>query len=101
MYAEVPQSSTSAGQPDNTYELIPGQSSSTVQSNTYESLEEMKIKTSKSTWGKNVSQKQWLELLVLTAEISNIIAYFLFAEYKMEEVPSWLQEEIMSQKGLI
>lgn len=100
MYAEVPQSSTSAGQPDNTYELIPGESASTVQSNTYESLDEMKTKTSKSTWGKSVSQKQWPELLVLTAEISNIIAYFLFAEYKMEEVPSWLQEEIKSQKGL-
>lgn len=58
MYAEVSQSSKSAGQPDNTYELVAGESASTVQSNTYESLADIKPKTVKSTWGKSVSKKQ-------------------------------------------
>lgn len=58
MYAVVPQSSTPASLSDDTYELIPGVSTPTVQGNTYESLEEMKTKTPKSTWGKSVSLKQ-------------------------------------------
>ncbi|KAK2919865.1 hypothetical protein Q8A73_002069 [Channa argus] len=58
MYAEVPRSSTPAGLPENTYEQIPGEAAASVQGNTYESLDDMKIKKSKSTWGKSVSQKQ-------------------------------------------
>ncbi|XP_041846160.1 SH2 domain-containing protein 7 [Melanotaenia boesemani] len=51
MYAEVPP----AGLPDQTYEMIPGQS------NTYESLEDVKSKKSKSTWGKkNIKWKKFL-----------------------------------------
>nr|XP_046252921.1 SH2 domain-containing protein 7 [Scatophagus argus] len=49
-YAEVPQRPKPAGLVDDTYELIPTQA---VQGNTYESLEDMKTKKSKSTWGKN------------------------------------------------
>ncbi|XP_069572040.1 SH2 domain-containing protein 7 [Brachyistius frenatus] len=45
-YAEVPQ------RPDDTYEQIPGEAAA-AQGNMYESLEDMKIKKSKSTWGKN------------------------------------------------
>lgn len=56
MYAELSHSSASAALPDNTYEQIPGQA--TVQSNTYESLDDMKTKKPKSTWGKSVSEKQ-------------------------------------------
>lgn len=52
-YPEVPQKPTSAKLPDDTYEQIPGEP---VQGNTYESLEEMKNKKSKSTTGRNVSQ---------------------------------------------
>lgn len=55
MYAVVPQRLTPAGLPDDTYEQIPGEATF-VQGNTYESLEDMKTKKSKSTWGKNVSQ---------------------------------------------
>lgn len=58
MYAEVPKSSTPAGLPDDTYEQIPEDPAGTLQGNTYESLEEMKSKKPKSTWGKSVSQKQ-------------------------------------------
>jgi len=49
MYAEVPQGPMPAGLSEETYEQIP------VQSNTYESLEDLKTKKSKSTWGTNVS----------------------------------------------
>ncbi|XP_071345814.1 SH2 domain-containing protein 7 [Trachinotus anak] len=52
-YAEVPQSPTPAGLPDDTYEQIPGEAFAPVQGNTYESLDDMKTKKSKSTWGKN------------------------------------------------
>ncbi|GLD72150.1 SH2 domain-containing protein 7-like protein [Lates japonicus] len=54
MYAEVPQRPTPAGQPDDTYEQIPGEAAAAaaVQGNTYESLDDMKTKKSKSTWGK-------------------------------------------------
>ncbi|KAK1890892.1 SH2 domain containing protein 7 [Dissostichus eleginoides] len=47
MYAEVPQKL-----PDDTYEQIPGEAA-IAQCNMYESLEELKTKKSKSTWGKN------------------------------------------------
>ncbi|KAK5915872.1 hypothetical protein CesoFtcFv8_001424 [Champsocephalus esox] len=47
MYAEVPQK-----MPDDTYEQIPGEAA-TAQGNMYESLEELKTKKSKATWGKN------------------------------------------------
>uniref|UniRef100_A0A8C9Y3F0 SH2 domain-containing protein n=1 Tax=Sander lucioperca TaxID=283035 RepID=A0A8C9Y3F0_SANLU len=52
MYAEVPQIPTPAGMPDNTYEQIPGEAV-VVQGNMYESLEDVKTKKPKSTWGKN------------------------------------------------
>ncbi|XP_039651155.1 SH2 domain-containing protein 7 [Perca fluviatilis] len=52
MYAEVPQRPTPAGLPDDTYEQIPGEAA-VVQGNMYESLEDVKTKKSKSTWGKN------------------------------------------------
>ncbi|KAM9367044.1 uncharacterized protein sh2d7 [Symphorus nematophorus] len=51
-YTEVPQRPTPAGLPDNTYEQIPGEAAA-VQGNTYESLDDVKTKKSKSTWGKN------------------------------------------------
>ncbi|KAK2853649.1 hypothetical protein Q5P01_006310 [Channa striata] len=61
MYAEVPQSSPPAGLSENTYEQIPGEAAATVQGNTYESLDDMKIKKSKSTWGKsNIKWKKFL-----------------------------------------
>ncbi|XP_034089714.1 uncharacterized protein si:ch211-112g6.4 [Gymnodraco acuticeps] len=47
MYAEVPQKV-----PDNTYEQITGEAAIT-HGNMYESLEELKTKKSKATWGKN------------------------------------------------
>ncbi|KAI3377885.1 hypothetical protein L3Q82_008461 [Scortum barcoo] len=52
VYAEVPQRPTPGGLPDDTYEQIPGEATAN-QGNTYESLEDMKTKKSKSTWGKN------------------------------------------------
>ncbi|XP_018548218.1 SH2 domain-containing protein 7-like [Lates calcarifer] len=63
MYAEVPQRSTPAGQPDDTYEQIPGDAAiaAAVQGNTYESLDDMKTKKSKSTWGKN--NMKWKKFL--------------------------------------
>lgn len=51
MYSQVPQGPTR--QSDDTYELVPGEAT-TVQGNTYESLEDMKTKKPKSTWGKSV-----------------------------------------------
>ncbi|XP_044050043.1 SH2 domain-containing protein 7 [Siniperca chuatsi] len=60
MYAEVPQRPVPAGLPDDTYELIPGEAAA-VQGNTYESLEDMKTKKSKSTWGKN--NMKWKKFL--------------------------------------
>ncbi|XP_028256847.1 SH2 domain-containing protein 7 [Parambassis ranga] len=60
MYAEVPQRPTPAGLPDDTYEQIPGEASA-VQTNMYESLEDMKTKKPKSTWGKNnINWKKFL-----------------------------------------
>ncbi|XP_023125201.1 hematopoietic SH2 domain-containing protein homolog [Amphiprion ocellaris] len=50
MYADVPQRTTRP--PDDTYEMIPGEAA-VVHGNTYESLEDLKTKKSKSTWGKN------------------------------------------------
>uniref|UniRef100_A0A3Q3GYK8 SH2 domain-containing protein n=1 Tax=Labrus bergylta TaxID=56723 RepID=A0A3Q3GYK8_9LABR len=44
----------SPSQPENMYELIPGEAAANVQGNMYESLEDMKTKKSKSTLGKNV-----------------------------------------------
>ncbi|KAF7658394.1 hypothetical protein LDENG_00013360, partial [Lucifuga dentata] len=54
MYAEVPQwlIPPSRRLPDDTYEPIPGKAT-TIQGNTYETLNDMKNKKSKSTWGKN------------------------------------------------
>ncbi|CAJ1050118.1 SH2 domain-containing protein 7 [Xyrichtys novacula] len=49
------------GLPENTYELIPGEAAA-VQGNTYESLEDMKTKKSKSTWGKN--NMKWKKFLL-------------------------------------
>ena len=58
LYAQVAQRPTPSSLPDDTYEQIPREAvrpPSTVHSNTYESLEDMKTKKSKSTWRKNVS----------------------------------------------
>ncbi|XP_059209584.1 SH2 domain-containing protein 7 [Centropristis striata] len=51
MYAEVPQRPPPAALPDNTYEQIPEAPART--GNTYETLEDVKTKKSKTTWGKN------------------------------------------------
>ncbi|KAG7242768.1 hypothetical protein INR49_020143 [Caranx melampygus] len=61
MYAEVPQTPTPAGLPDNTYEQIPGEAAAAIQGNMYESLDDMKTKKSKSTWGKN--NMKWKKFL--------------------------------------
>ncbi|XP_039992191.1 SH2 domain-containing protein 7 [Xiphias gladius] len=61
MYAEVPQRPTPAGQPEDTYEQIPGEAAAAVQGNTYESLDDIKTKKSKSTWGKN--NMKWKKFL--------------------------------------
>ncbi|XP_026175491.1 SH2 domain-containing protein 7 [Mastacembelus armatus] len=53
MYAEVPQRSTPAGLPDDSCEKTQG--------NTYESLDDLKNKKSKSTWGKNYTK--WKKFL--------------------------------------
>nr|XP_020512564.1 SH2 domain-containing protein 7-like [Labrus bergylta] len=51
----------SPSQPENMYELIPGEAAANVQGNMYESLEDMKTKKSKSTLGKNnVNWKKFL-----------------------------------------
>ncbi|XP_074523421.1 uncharacterized protein sh2d7 [Halichoeres trimaculatus] len=50
-----------SGLPENTYELIPGEAAAALQGNTYESLEDMKTKKSKSTWGKN--NMKWKKFL--------------------------------------
>ncbi|XP_042272979.1 SH2 domain-containing protein 7 [Thunnus maccoyii] len=61
MYAKVSQRSASAAAlPDDTYELIPGEAAA-MQGNMYESLEDMKTKKSKSTWGKN--NMKWKKFL--------------------------------------
>ncbi|XP_070766028.1 uncharacterized protein sh2d7 [Enoplosus armatus] len=60
MYAEVPHRPTPAGLPDATYEQIPGETAA-VRGNTYESLEDMITKKSKSTWGKN--NMKWKKFL--------------------------------------
>ncbi|XP_068177151.1 SH2 domain-containing protein 7 [Antennarius striatus] len=57
-YAEVHQRSTPSGLADDPYEQTPGED---VHGNTYESLEDMKTKKSKSTWGKN--NKKWKKFL--------------------------------------
>lgn len=57
MYAEVPERPPPAGLPDDTYEQIPGEAAA-VQGNTYETLEDLKTKTPKSTLGKNVSLEE-------------------------------------------
>lgn len=54
MYAEVPPRPAHDGGSDDTYEQIPAEATA-EQGNTYESLEDLKTKKSKSTWGKNVS----------------------------------------------
>lgn len=54
-YAEVPKGPTSAGTPDDTYEPVPGKAT-TDQGNTYESLEDVKSKTSKANNPKSVSK---------------------------------------------
>lgn len=74
-YAEVPQRPTPAGLPDDTYEQIPGVD---LPGNTYESLEEMKTKKSTSTWGKNVSQKERSEVLMLSRADQFHLTVFLF-----------------------
>ncbi|XP_021163300.2 SH2 domain-containing protein 7 [Fundulus heteroclitus] len=53
MYAEVPQAPQRTA--DDTYEQIPGDGA--VQGNTYESVEDLKNKKPRSTWGKN--NKKW------------------------------------------
>ncbi|XP_029937453.1 SH2 domain-containing protein 7-like [Myripristis murdjan] len=59
MYAEVSQGPTALShrRPDDTYEQIP--EGTTIQSNTYETLDDMKTKKSKSTWGKNNINWRW------------------------------------------
>ncbi|XP_054627865.1 uncharacterized protein LOC129179064 isoform X2 [Dunckerocampus dactyliophorus] len=52
MYAELQRKPATVIFPDATYEQVPGKSSDYT-GNTYESLEDMKTKLSKSTWGKN------------------------------------------------
>lgn len=70
-YAEVPGMSTPAVPPDDTYEQLPEESGS---SNTYESLEDMKTKKPKHTWGKNVSEEEiTLIRLVLDLETSRTL----------------------------
>lgn len=58
MYAEVPPVTTPARLRDDTYEQIPGEAAA-VQGNTYETLDDMKTKKSKSTWSKSVSLKEY------------------------------------------
>uniref|UniRef100_A0A3Q0R1H3 SH2 domain containing 7 n=1 Tax=Amphilophus citrinellus TaxID=61819 RepID=A0A3Q0R1H3_AMPCI len=60
MYAAVPQATPPAKLPDNTYEQLPGEAT-TVQGNTYETLEDIKTKKSKSTWSK--SNMKWKKFL--------------------------------------
>nr|XP_020441272.1 hematopoietic SH2 domain-containing protein-like [Monopterus albus] len=59
MYAEVREMSAPAGLPDITYEHIPGEAA--VQGNTDESVDNVKTKTSKFTWGKN--NMKWKKFL--------------------------------------
>ncbi|XP_047436379.1 SH2 domain-containing protein 7 [Mugil cephalus] len=58
MYAEVPGVLSPTGPADNTYEQIPGEPGP---GNTYESLEDMKVKKNKHTWGKN--NIKWMKFL--------------------------------------
>ncbi|KAM9861110.1 uncharacterized protein sh2d7 [Aulostomus maculatus] len=60
MYAEVPQRQAPAHLPCDTYEQIPGDAD-VIHGNTYESLDDMKTKQSKSTWGKN--NMKWKKFL--------------------------------------
>ncbi|XP_034437262.1 bromodomain-containing protein DDB_G0278469-like [Hippoglossus hippoglossus] len=62
-YAQVAERPTPSSLPDDTYEQIPREAvrPSTVHSNTYESLDDMKTKKSKSSWGKN--NKKWKKFL--------------------------------------
>uniref|UniRef100_A0A3P8RL91 SH2 domain containing 7 n=1 Tax=Amphiprion percula TaxID=161767 RepID=A0A3P8RL91_AMPPE len=91
MYADVPQRTTRP--PDDTYEMIPGEAA-VVHGNTYESLEDLKTKKSKSTWGKNVRTAGVSEVSKSINYIFNGVSCFLFAEHELEEIPPGLQEEI-------
>ncbi|XP_077374542.1 uncharacterized protein sh2d7 [Festucalex cinctus] len=60
MYAEIQQKQAIVTFPDSTYEQVPGKSTDN-QGNTYESLDELKTKMPKSTWGKN--NMKWKKFL--------------------------------------
>ncbi|KAM7405654.1 hypothetical protein PAMP_000088 [Pampus punctatissimus] len=60
MYAEVPQRPAPTALPDDTYEQLPGEAVAS-QGNMYESLEDLKTKKPKSTWGKN--NMKWKKFL--------------------------------------
>uniref|UniRef100_A0A3Q1CRB0 SH2 domain-containing protein n=1 Tax=Amphiprion ocellaris TaxID=80972 RepID=A0A3Q1CRB0_AMPOC len=72
MYADVPQRTTRP--PDDTYEMIPGEAA-VVHGNTYESLEDLKTKKSKSTWGKN-----WKEIHIYFLFIMGPIIHHVLCE---------------------
>lgn len=91
MYAEVPPRPAHDGGSDDTYEQIPAEAAA-EQGNTYESLEDLKTKKSKSTWGKNVSLTEWSQLLIDPidrAVCKLMLFFFLFAEYELEEISPW------------
>nr|XP_019964873.1 PREDICTED: SH2 domain-containing protein 7-like [Paralichthys olivaceus] len=61
LYAEVAERPKHTGLPEDTYEQIPGDAATNRQSNTYESLDDMKSKKHRFTWGKNhVKWKKFL-----------------------------------------
>uniref|UniRef100_A0A3Q2Z1Z7 SH2 domain containing 7 n=1 Tax=Hippocampus comes TaxID=109280 RepID=A0A3Q2Z1Z7_HIPCM len=60
MYAEIEQKPAVITFPDSTYEQVPGKSMEN-QANTYESLDDIKTKMPKSTWGKN--DMKWKKFL--------------------------------------
>lgn len=64
-YADILQRPSPIGLPDDTYEQIPVEN---AQGNTYESLEDVKTKKSKSTWGKNVSGEERTALVIVSRE---------------------------------
>lgn len=64
-YADILQRPSPVGLPDDTYEQIPVEN---AQGNTYESLEDVKTKKSKSTWGKNVSGEERTAFMIVSRE---------------------------------
>uniref|UniRef100_A0A3B5PY80 SH2 domain containing 7 n=1 Tax=Xiphophorus maculatus TaxID=8083 RepID=A0A3B5PY80_XIPMA len=85
MYAEVPHGPTRTA--DDTYEQIPGDGAG--HSNTYESVEDVKSKKPKSTWGKNVRMEITDSLFALSrcGSVRHFICFYCKAQTTDDTAP--------------